>query len=139
MSDKLVGSAASQTRYLALPKEGLPEDVVRSELQALADLDHTRWEDGYVSGAVYHGEEDLLKLQTEAFGKFTVANPLHPDVFPGVRKMEAEIVSMVLNLFHGPPGAAGVTTAGGTESIIMACLSARQKAYAERGITEPEM
>jgi sphinganine-1-phosphate aldolase len=139
MSDKLVGSAASQTRYLALPKEGLPEDAVRGELQALADLDHTRWEDGYVSGAVYHGEDDLLKLQTEAFGKFTVANPLHPDVFPGVRKMEAEIVSMVLNLFHGPPGAAGVTTAGGTESILMACFSARQKAYAERGVTEPEM
>lgn len=37
--------------------------------------------------------------------KFTVSNPLHPDVFPGVRKMEAEIVSMCLDLFHGPQGA----------------------------------
>jgi hypothetical protein len=26
---------------------------------------------------------------------FAVANPLHPGVFPGVRKMEAEIVAMV--------------------------------------------
>jgi sphinganine-1-phosphate aldolase len=78
-------------------------------------------------------------LQTEAFGKFTVANPIHPDVFPGVRKMEAEIVSMVLGIFNAPAGAAGVTTSGGTESILMACLSARQKAYAERGVTEPEM
>jgi sphinganine-1-phosphate aldolase len=58
-------------------------------------LDHTRWEDGRVSGAVYHGGEDLLKLQTEAFGQFGVANPIHPDVFPGVRKMEAEVVAMV--------------------------------------------
>jgi len=32
-----------------------------------------------------------------------------------------------------------VSTSGGTESILMACLSARQKAYVERGITEPEM
>jgi sphinganine-1-phosphate aldolase len=137
MSSKLI--AQTDTRYLTLPKEGLSIDTVRAELETLANLDHTRWEDGFVSGAVYHGEDELIGLQTEAFGKFTVANPIHPDVFPGVRKMEAEVVSMVLNMFHAPPGAAGVSTAGGTESILMACLSARQKAYAERGVTEPEM
>ncbi|KAK3371677.1 pyridoxal phosphate-dependent transferase [Lasiosphaeria ovina] len=130
---------ASTTRYLTLPKEGWSEDAVRKELDTLATMDHTRWEDGYVSGAVYHGEDDLLRLQTEAYGKFTVANPIHPDVFPGVRKMEAEVVAMVLGLFNAPVGAAGVSTSGGTESILSACLSARQKAYAERGITEPEM
>ena len=53
--------------------------------------------------------------------------------------MEAEIVAMVLAMFNAPPGAAGVTTSGGTESILMACLSARQKAYMERGVAEPEM
>lgn len=127
------------TRYLTLPNEGWDQDAVRKELQTLADMDHTRWEDGFVSGAVYHGEDELLKLQTEAYGKFTVANPIHPDVFPGVRKMEAEVVAMVLGLFNAPAGAAGVSTSGGTESILMACLSARQKAYVERGVTEPEM
>ncbi|CAG9980550.1 unnamed protein product [Clonostachys byssicola] len=137
LADKLV--KVDTTRHLVLPKEGIPQDVIRVELQSMADMDHTRWEDGYVSGAVYHGEDELLKLQTEAYGKFTVANPIHPDVFPGVRKMEAEVVSMVLNLFHAPPGAAGVSTSGGTESILMACLAARQKAYVERGVTEPEM
>jgi sphinganine-1-phosphate aldolase len=45
----------------------------------------------------------------------------------------------VLALFNAPEGAAGVTTSGGTESILMACLSARNKAYKERGVTEPEM
>lgn len=128
-----------ETRYLALPKKGWSDDDLRVELERLAQMDHTRWEDGFVSGAVYHGEDSLIKLQTEAYGKFTVANPIHPDVFPGVRKMEAEVVAMVLSLFNGPPSAAGVTTSGGTESILMACLSARQKAYVERGVTEPEM
>ncbi|KAK0613770.1 pyridoxal phosphate-dependent transferase [Immersiella caudata] len=127
------------TRYLTLPKEGWTEDAVRKELETLANMDHARWEDGFVSGAVYHGEEDLLRLQTEAYGKFTVANPIHPDVFPGVRKMEAEVVAMVLSLFNAPPGAAGASTSGGTDSILLACLAARQKAYAERGVTEPEM
>lgn len=136
---KLVPSGPGVIRYLNLPKEGWSEETVLKELDTLAAMDHTRWEDGYVSGAVYHGEDSLLKLQTEAFGKFTVANPIHPDVFPGVRKMEAEVVAMVLAMFNAPPGAAGVTTSGGTESILMACLSARQKAHAERGVTEPEM
>ncbi|KAI2642223.1 pyridoxal phosphate-dependent transferase [Xylaria nigripes] len=130
---------ANGSRYLALPKEGWTDEALKKELEALANMDHTRWEDGFVSGAVYHGEDDLLKLQTEAYGKFTVANPIHPDVFPGVRKMEAEVVAMVLSMFHAPPTAAGVSTSGGTESILMACYSARQKAYAERRVTEPEM
>ena len=42
-------------------------------------------------------------------------------------------------MFNAPTDGAGTTTSGGTESILVACLSARQKAYAERGVTEPEM
>jgi len=102
-------------------------------------MDHTRWEDGLVSGTVYHGGAPLIALQASAFESFCVANPIHPDVFPGVRKMEAEIVAMVLAMFNAPPGAAGVTTSGGTDSILMAVLSARQKASVERGVTEPEI
>ncbi len=92
---KLVPSGPGVTRYLTLPKEGWTEDQVRAELERLGDMEHTRWEDGRVSGAVYHGGDDMVKLQAEAFSKFSVANPIHPDVFPGVRKMEAEIVAMV--------------------------------------------
>ena len=136
---KLVQSGPGVERITTLPREGWSEDTVREKLNQLADMEHTRWEDGRVSGAVYHGGDELIRLQTEAFGKFTVANPIHPDVFPGVRKMEAEVVAMVLSLFGAPDGAVGVTTSGGTESILMACLSARNKAYAERRVTQPEM
>ncbi|RAH85681.1 sphinganine-1-phosphate aldolase BST1 [Aspergillus japonicus CBS 114.51] len=139
LESKLIASGPGVTRYLTLPKEGWSAEQIRAELGNLANMEHTRWEDGRVSGAVYHGGQDLLKLQAEAFGQFGVANPIHPDVFPGVRKMEAEVVAMVLELFNAPSDGAGVTTSGGTESIIMACLAARQKAYTERGVTEPEM
>jgi sphinganine-1-phosphate aldolase len=127
---KLAPSGPSITRYLDLPKKGWSQGAVLEELQDLAALDHTRWEDGRVSGAVYHGGDGLSELQTQAFGKFTV---------PGLRKMEAEIVAIVLKLFNAPLDAAGVTTSGGTESILMACLSARKRAFVENGITEPEM
>ncbi|KAI5290341.1 hypothetical protein KEM54_001793 [Ascosphaera aggregata] len=131
--------SGSLSKHKSLPATGWSAETVEAEMGKLADLEHTRWEDGRVSGAVYHGGNDLLKVQLQAYGQFAVANPLHPDVFPGVRKMEAEIVAMVLSLFNAPEGAAGTTTGGGTESILMACLSARQKGRIERGITEPEM
>ena len=139
LETNLVPKGPGISRYLTLPKEAWTEQQVRAELQKVGDMEHTRWEDGLVSGTVYHGGNDLIKLQAEAFEKFSVSNPIHPDVFPGVRKMEAEIVAMVLAMYNAPAEAAGVTTSGGTESILMACLSARQKAQAERGVTEPEM
>ncbi|KAK2797166.1 hypothetical protein FQN51_008811 [Onygenales sp. PD_10] len=139
LENKLAPQGPGIVKYMSLPKQGWTTELVRAELEKLIGMDHTSWEDGRVSGAVYHSQKDLVQLQTEAYGTFAVANPIHPDVFPGVRKMEAEIVAMVLALFNGPEGAAGVTTSGGTESILMACLSARQKGYVERRITEPEM
>ena len=60
-----------------------------------ANLGDVNWKDGRVSGTIYHGGEDLTQLQAKAYSMFAVTNPLHPGVFPGVRKMEAEIVAMV--------------------------------------------
>mgnify|MGYP001761630052 FL=1 len=42
-------------------------------------------------------------------------------------------------MFHAPTGAAGTTTSGGTESIMMACLAMREWGRAERGITHAEI
>ncbi|SMN20835.1 similar to Saccharomyces cerevisiae YDR294C DPL1 Dihydrosphingosine phosphate lyase [Maudiozyma saulgeensis] len=128
--------------FPTLPKKGLREDHIIEELDILQDvLPHTDWEEGKVSGAVYHGGEDLIRLQSIAFEKYSVANQLHPDVFPAVRKMEAEVVSMTLNMFNAPidEGACGTTTSGGTESLLLACLSAKMYGLKHHGITEPEM
>ena len=139
MEKRFIPQGPGVNRYTTLPKEGWTDLQTRAELDKLAGMGHTRWEDGRVSGAVYHGGQDLTKLQVEAYERFSVANPIHPDVFPGVRKMEAEVVAMTLSLFNAPASGAGVMASGGTESILMACYGARVKAYQERGITEPEM
>ncbi|KAK5136851.1 hypothetical protein LTR08_001773 [Meristemomyces frigidus] len=139
LEGKLVPSGPGVTRFTQLPATGWTPDQVRAEMEKLSDMEHTSWENGRVSGAVYHGGTELGDLQAEAFKKFGVSNPIHPDVFPGVRKMEAEVVAMTLGLFHAPETGAGVTTSGGTESIIMAVLAARQKAYHERSVRHPEM
>jgi len=139
LEEKLVPSGPGVTQHTSLPAAGWSSEQIRAELGKLGELKRARWEEGRVSGAVYHGGEELLELQSEAMKNFGVSNPLHPDVFPGVRKMEAEIVAMTLGLFNAPATGAGVTTSGGTESIIMSVLAARQQAYTERGVTRPEI
>ena len=84
------------------------------------------------------GGEDLEKVIVAAYQRYCVSNPLHPDIFPAVRKMEAEIVSMCLRMYNNPEGA-GTMTSGGTESIIMAIKTHKDWARATKGITEPEM
>ena len=85
------------------------------------------------------GGDDLSKLIVTAYARYCVSNPLHPDVFPAIRKMEAEIVSMCLKMYRAPEGSAGVMTSGGTESIIMSIKTYRDWARRVKGITEPEM
>jgi sphinganine-1-phosphate aldolase len=84
------------------------------------------------------GGEDLEKVIVAAYQRYCVSNPLHPDVFPAVRKMEAEIVSMCLRMYNNPEGA-GTMTSGGTESIIMAIKTHRDWAKKTKCIAEPEM
>lgn len=84
------------------------------------------------------GGEDLERVIVSAYQHYYVANPLHPDIFPAIRKMEAEIVSMCLRMYNNPDGA-GTMTSGGTESIIMAIKTYRDWAKSTKGITEPEM
>ncbi|KHC52203.1 sphinganine-1-phosphate aldolase [Candida albicans P60002] len=126
-------------QFPELPEQGIDADNVSLELDKLQNLKHSDWINGRVSGAVYHGGENLLSLQVEAYKKYSVANQLHPDVFPGVRKMEAEVVHMVLGIFNAPSDGCGSTTSGGTESLLLAGLSAREYGKKYRGITEPEV
>lgn len=126
-------------QFPSLPSQGLSEDDILQELDKLQDLKHSEWDKGRVSGAVYHGGNDLLDLQSIAYKKYSIANQLHPDVFPGVRKMESEVVSMVLKLFNAPESACGSSTSGGTESLLLTGLAARQYGRINKNITEPEV
>ena len=128
-----------EVRYLRLPATGMPADELRRALEHYEGMGHVDFLSGRVSGTVYHGGEELMDIATEASRKFSFSNPLHPDVFPGVRKMEAEIVQMVLRMINAPPNACGTTTSGGTESILMACKAMRDWGLDVKGITEPEM
>ena len=61
-------------------------------------------ENGALSGTCHkQPDQEKVDTATAAYSKTAYANPLNPDAFPGVRKMEAEVVRMCCNLFNGDP------------------------------------
>ena len=129
---------ASPTRY-ELPATGLPHSEILAEIAPDAIRAKAAWRDGTLSGTVYGGNDELDKLITATYQMTHRHNPLHFGEFPNVSKLEAETASMVGHLYGGDKEVRGLITSGGTDSIMEAMRSYRNKAQAERGITDPVM
>jgi len=134
------GHFQAQTR---LPAQGVPAAQILTEMRQLAEQERVRWQEGQVSGAVYHGGEEHLRLMTDVYALHSQSNPLHADVWPSATKYEAEIVSMTAQLLGAsarPAGSVcGCVSSGGTESILLAMKAYRDRARAERGVLRPEI
>jgi len=121
-----------------LPEKGMSVETVLKEAKSILALGDGDWKTGSESGTVYNGNDILTDLMTNVYGMSAWSNPLHPDTFPGIRKMEAEIVRMCCSLFNGDPTTScGCMTTGGTESIVLACKAYRDWAKEEKGIKNP--
>lgn len=123
----------------AMPENGMsPEKVISLADDYLKLSQDVAWKKGAVSGCVYGADDELEQMTSQIYTKFAWSNPLHPDVFADIRKMEAEVVRWTCRLFNGDEESCGAMSSGGTESILLACRAYRQLAY-ERGIRKPEM
>ena len=122
----------------SLPEKGYDKKKLFNTIDKYLELEEHKWETGSLSGCVYGADDNLTEISTKVYERFAWSNPLHADVFPDVRKMEAEVVRWVLNLFNGDEKTCGTMTSGGTESIMLACKAYRDLAY-NKGIKKPEM
>ncbi len=130
-------SARPMTRPMLEPK-GLPRDEVISRMRQMRAEDG-RWKEGRTWSLVYFANEEVSRLNAEAYTEFMAENGLSPVAFPSLRRFENEVVGTALSLFNAGPDGAGSMTSGGTESIMMAVKTARDWARKERGIEAPEM
>ncbi|HZB71653.1 MAG TPA: aminotransferase class V-fold PLP-dependent enzyme [Acidimicrobiales bacterium] len=123
---------------MPLPSTGTPAPEV---LAALADLKagDRDWRAGRVFSLVYSAGEEVHELLEAASALYLSENALNTEVFPSLRRIQADILDAVAGLLGGVEGLAGVTTSGGTESILMAVKAAREWGRAERGIESPSM
>ncbi len=126
-----------------LPPDGKPRAEILETLRDLEGREADRWKDGYVSGAVYHGDPEHIAFLNEAYAITSQTNPLHSDLWPSIAKYEAEIVSMTANMLGAkraePARVCGAVASGGTESILLAMRSYRDWARETKGITSPEL
>ncbi len=122
----------------ALPQSGCEIDVVLSELSAKrrADVD---WSSGRTFGMVYDGGPSVHEVVERTAVAFLHENALNTKAFPSLGSIQSEVVRWTAGLLHGPAGASGFLTSGGTESILCAVLAARERGRAERDVTAPEM
>jgi sphinganine-1-phosphate aldolase len=124
-----------------MPQTGRNRDEVLSELRWMAEREDEMGFAGRMSGSVYHGDPQHYRFLVEAYGLFAHANVLQRDVYPSATKFEAEIVAMCLSMLHGEDAeeACGVLTSGGSESLITQMAAYRDRARAERDVTDPEI
>jgi glutamate/tyrosine decarboxylase-like PLP-dependent enzyme len=139
MGDRMNPYKGKVRAFPSLPAEGLPRTEILKELWLMKDLEEATWRDGYVSGAVYHGDREHTDFLNEVYALYSQGNPLHHDLWPSLAKMEAEIVSMAAHLLGGDADTCGVVSSGGTESILLAVKTYRDWAANEKGITKPEL
>ncbi len=125
-----------------IPDQGEPRDRVLATMNDLKRRETQRWQDGYASGAVYHGDPDHIAFLNRVYALNSQANPLHADLWPSITKFEAEIVAMTADMLGARPTAdpvCGTLSSGGTESILLAMKTYRDRAREEKGIRRPEM
>lgn len=92
-----------------------------------------------ISGTLYVNEYEMETFCGKIAGMYSYQNLLHPDIFPSARFIESELVKIGLEIFHGNKDlGCGITTTGGTESILLAMMTYRNIGM-KKGIKWPEM
>lgn len=124
---------------MQIPQQGLSKEEILATLQAFKSRDMD-WKAGKVWCYVYNPGEDPAEVTREAYLSFLTENGLDPSVFPSMLKLETDVVRAVIHLLRGDSNAVGHLTTGGTESIMLAVKTARDRARVTKPhIREPEM
>jgi len=114
---------------MTFPDSGQTRDEVLCRLRSYAKTD-TPWHARKMFiGGSYFGGDEVVSASNKAAGVYQNHNALYAGrVFPGLVRIEREIVSSLLGLFKAPPTGTGNLTGGGTESLLLAVMSALNRA-----------
>jgi glutamate/tyrosine decarboxylase-like PLP-dependent enzyme len=134
--------SAEFEKFDRLPSKGVDRRDILELMEEFKAIEESKWRDGFVSGAVYHGNEAFIDFMTQVYAINSQSNPLHPEIWPSTSKFEAEVVAMtgkMLSAEETPDEVVGTVTSGGTESILLAMKTYRDWAKETKGISEPEI
>ena len=131
--------ASRKNQVFNLPEKAWKEETIMARIKQGSDESKKYYiNGGKLSGAVYTAQEEHWDFISDVMRQSIVSNPLHIMEFSNITQMEAEIIRMTLNLFHGPQDSCGLVTSGGTESIMVAMLAYREWGR-KKGIHSPNI
>jgi hypothetical protein len=96
-----------------LPAKGLGKDEILKLIESSTAKEDIIWQKGHISGAVYNGNKDHIDFLNKCYSYYSIANPLHADIWPSLMKFESEIIAMTASLVNN-----GLSTVCGTTSSV---------------------
>lgn len=117
---------AGSSERRRIPDEGKSPHEILTALREMGAGD-AKWREGRTFSLVYHAGDEHTALLKSAYELYFAENALNPMTFGSLKRMENEVVGMALDLLGAPPDAAGSMTSGGTESILMAVKTYRDR------------
>ncbi len=130
MSDSAVDSHATASpdpTEVRIPARGMDRTELLELMRARRAGDAS-WREGKVWSLVYHLGDEHERLLEDAFGLYFSENYLNPLAFRSLKQMEGEVVRMSAHMLHGDTDVVGTMTSGGTESILLAVKTYRDRA-----------
>jgi glutamate/tyrosine decarboxylase-like PLP-dependent enzyme len=111
---------------------------VMAQVASIGNAD-LRWKDGRAFSLAYYAGPEVQAVADQAYAMYGSTNGLNADAFPSLKKFQADVVATVNRWVHGDETSAGFMTSGGTESILLAVKTARERGRREFGITQPNV
>lgn len=121
-----------------IPAAGRARADIMADLAARKAGDRD-WRRGRLAVYFYWLDEELERVQQEAYLAYWTENNLGQRAYPSLKSLEDEVIGMALSLLGGGPSAGGTFTSGGSESIFLAMMAARNRARAQRGVARPNI
>uniref|UniRef100_A0A0N4ZBK4 sphinganine-1-phosphate aldolase n=1 Tax=Parastrongyloides trichosuri TaxID=131310 RepID=A0A0N4ZBK4_PARTI len=124
--------------YRFLPDRGISAEEIIREARDYLDMAQKKYTvDGKYINFIYGDhDEEQKELNKELLEMYFNSDALYPEMFPAIRKMEAEAVRIMCSMFHGGVKSCGAVTTSVSEAIFLACLSYKRRAL-EKNISEP--
>ena len=96
--------------------------------EILEDLDRYKKKDfsfasGHILGSMCTQPHEIAKM---GYIKFLESNLGDPELFPGTKEIESQLIKFILDLLHAPKSAKGQIVSGGTEGNITAMWLAKR-------------
>lgn len=124
---------------MKIPPRGIAKQQLLATLATYRAKD-VAWRSGRVFGYVYDAGREAEQACKEAYLEFLGENALDPTVYPSMLRLENEVVAMAAAHLSGDEQVVGNFTSGGTESIMLAVKTARDRARAvQPEIARPQM